>query len=134
MEAVAEELGRPIATEVQEEQNGTGHAVQCGIRSLQDFEGTIIVTNADVPLLTAETLTELREAHTQVPTAVTVLSVHQDDPTGYGRIIRTEDGEVTAIVEEKMQTRTRRRLLRLTLESLHSTPRFCAKPWPVGYR
>ena len=101
VEEIAEELGRPIATEVQEEQNGTGHAVQCGIRSLQDFDGTIIVTNADVPLLTADTLLALHEAHTQVPTAVTVLSVRQDNPTGYGRIIRTDDGEVTAIVEEK---------------------------------
>lgn len=101
VDVVAEELGRGIDKAVQEEQNGTGHAVQCAMPALEDFEGTVIVTNADVPLLRAETLDELHKAHTEVPTAVTVLSVHQDNPTGYGRIIRTGDGEVTAIVEEK---------------------------------
>lgn len=98
---VAELLGKNIDKAVQEEQNGTGHAVQCALPALEDFEGTVIVTNADVPLLRAETLGELHAAHTAAPTAVTVLSVNQDNPTGYGRIIRTKDGEVTGIVEEK---------------------------------
>ena len=101
VEAIADELGTTINQAVQEEQNGTGHAVQCAMPALEGFEGTVIVTNADVPLLRAETLQKLHAAHTEVPTAVTVLSVHQDDPKGYGRIIRTADGEVTAIVEEK---------------------------------
>ena len=101
VDGVAEELGRPIKTAIQEEQNGTGHAVQCAMTQLEGFEGTVIVTNADVPLLTAETLTALYETHTEVPTAVTVLSVHQDDPTGYGRIIRSANGDVTEIVEQK---------------------------------
>lgn len=104
VEEVAKELNSPIATAVQEEQNGTGHAVQCGMEPLEGFDGTVIVTNADVPLLTAATLDRLVAAHTDVPTAVTVLSVQQEDPTGYGRIIRSHDGEVTAIVEEKDAT------------------------------
>ncbi|QNH96379.1 bifunctional UDP-N-acetylglucosamine diphosphorylase/glucosamine-1-phosphate N-acetyltransferase GlmU [Corynebacterium anserum] len=105
---VAEELGRTIDNAVQEEQNGTGHAVQCAMPVLEGFEGTIIVTNADVPLLRSETLAQLHKAHTEVPTAVTVLSVKQENPTGYGRIIRTDDGEVTAIVEEKDATDTQK--------------------------
>lgn len=98
---VAEELDREVLTALQAEQNGTGHAVQCGLEPLADFEGTVIVTNADVPLLRPETLAELRAAHTEVPTAVTVLTIRLSDPTGYGRIVRSSDGEVTAIVEHK---------------------------------
>lgn len=110
VDEVAGELDRPIATAVQEEQNGTGHAVQCGMAELDGFEGTVIVTNADVPLLTSATLDRLITAHTEVPTAVTVLSVQQDDPTGYGRILRSDDGEVTAIVEEKDASEDQRRI------------------------
>lgn len=93
---------RPAAVQVvQEEQLGTGHAVQCAMEALQDFQGTVVVTYADVPLLQAETLRELVATHNEVPTAVTVLTMRLDNPTGYGRIIRNEAGEVTAIVEQK---------------------------------
>lgn len=101
VDAVATELDRPVLQAVQEEQNGTGHAVQCGLSPIPDFDGTVIVTNGDVPLLTADTLRRLLDAHTSSPTAVTVLTMRLDDPSGYGRIIRDEDGEVTAIVEQK---------------------------------
>lgn len=101
VEAVAEQLGREVLTAIQAEQYGTGHAVQCGLEPLPDFEGTVIVTNADVPLLRPETLRQLLAAHTEVPTAVTVLTMRLPDPTGYGRIIRSAEGEVTAIVEQK---------------------------------
>ena len=103
-EAVAAELGREVLQAVQEEQNGTGHAVQCGLTPIPDFDGTVLVTNGDVPLLTPETLRALLEAHTASPTAVTVLSMRLDDPTGYGRIVRDDAGEVTAIVEQKDAT------------------------------
>ena len=99
---VSEQLGREIDTAVQEEQNGTGHAVQCAMKALEGFEGTVVVTNADVPLLSPETLQELTATHDGA--SVTVLSVNQDNPTGYGRILRTNDGMVTAIVEEKDAT------------------------------
>ena len=95
---VAEELNVPVHVAVQEEQNGTGHAVQCAMAQLEGFEGTVIVTNGDVPLLTASTLTDLASAHSG---AVTVLSMELTDPTGYGRIVRNEGGQVTAIVEQK---------------------------------
>ncbi|AIK84655.1 bifunctional N-acetylglucosamine-1-phosphate uridyltransferase/glucosamine-1-phosphate acetyltransferase [Corynebacterium glutamicum] len=98
---VAEELDREVLIAIQEEQNGTGHAVQCAMDQLEGFEGTIIVTNGDVPLLTDDTLSALLDAHVEVPTAVTVLTMRLDDPTGYGRIVRNEEGEVTAIVEQK---------------------------------
>ena len=100
-ETIAEDLTSPLSLAIQEEQLGTGHAVQCGMSALEDFDGTVIVTNADVPLLTGDTLSHLHAAHTEVPTAVTVLTTMLDEPFGYGRIIRNEEGEVTAIVEEK---------------------------------
>lgn len=101
VDVVAAELGRDILQAVQEEQKGTGHAVGCGLAPIPDFEGTVIVTNGDVPLLRPETIDKLRETHVDHGNAVTVLSIELDDPTGYGRIVRNDADEVTAIVEHK---------------------------------
>ncbi|WPJ92610.1 bifunctional UDP-N-acetylglucosamine diphosphorylase/glucosamine-1-phosphate N-acetyltransferase GlmU [Corynebacterium sp. UMB2355A] len=101
VDAIAEEMGRSIKQAVQEEQNGTGHAVQCGLEVIPDFEGTVVVTNGDVPLLQPSTITELIDAHKATSAAVTVLSLEFDNPTGYGRIIRDASGNVLEIVEEK---------------------------------
>lgn len=108
VERIGEELDRDVQIAIQEEQNGTGHAVQCGLEPISDFEGTVIVTNADVPLLRPETLSELHAAHAEIPTAVTVLTTRLADPTGYGRIVRNSEGEVTAIVEQKDATEEQR--------------------------
>ncbi|WIM68488.1 bifunctional UDP-N-acetylglucosamine diphosphorylase/glucosamine-1-phosphate N-acetyltransferase GlmU [Corynebacterium breve] len=101
VEAIAAELDRDIAQAVQEEQNGTGHAVQCGLVAIPDFTGTVVVTNGDVPLLQPETIQSLIAAHTEAQAAVTVLSLELDDPTGYGRIVRDDEGNVQEIVEQK---------------------------------
>lgn len=101
IEAVADEVGLPIVQAVQTEQLGTGDAVRCGLEEIADFSGTILVTNADVPLLASETLQGLAATHTERGAAVTVLTMRPDDPTGYGRIVRNESGEVTTIVEQK---------------------------------
>lgn len=108
VEKIANELDREVVQAVQEEQRGTGHAVSCGISPISDFEGTIIVTNGDVPLLTPETIKGLRDTHTAQGNAVTVLSMRIADPTGYGRIIRDTDGSVSAIVEHKDATEEQR--------------------------
>lgn len=87
-----------VTAVVQEEQLGTGHAVGVGLTGLpDDFAGTVIVTTADVPLLDGATLSGLAAAHAGA--GVTILTTTLDDPTGYGRIIRDDDGGVTAIVE-----------------------------------
>ncbi|MGF7121300.1 bifunctional UDP-N-acetylglucosamine diphosphorylase/glucosamine-1-phosphate N-acetyltransferase GlmU [Rhodococcus sp. BE178] len=110
VDEVAKDLGRAVATAVQHEQNGTGHAVGCGLTALpDDFDGTVLVTAADVPLLDAETLRALVGTHTAEPAAaVTVLTSTAPDPTGYGRILRTTDGEVAAIVEQADATESQR--------------------------
>ena len=101
-----------VATAVQEEQNGTGHAVACGLNELpDDFSGTVLVTTSDIPMLNAETLAALLAEHDTLPrAAVTVLTTNVDKPTGYGRIVRTADGEVMGIVEEKDATEDQRAL------------------------
>ncbi|CAM3811591.1 bifunctional UDP-N-acetylglucosamine diphosphorylase/glucosamine-1-phosphate N-acetyltransferase GlmU [Tsukamurella ocularis] len=104
--ATAGELEHEILVAVQEQQRGTGDAVQAGLSALPaDFSGTVIVTAADVPLLDAATLRELLDTHTGGDgAAVTVLTTAVADPTGYGRVLRTQDGQVTQIVEQKDAT------------------------------
>lgn len=106
---LAERLGRDIDIAVQEEQLGTGHAVACGLSALPaDFDGTVVVTSGDVPLLDSDTLTALTDYHRGEAAAVTVLTTTVADSTGYGRILRTQDGEVIAIVEESDATASQR--------------------------
>jgi bifunctional UDP-N-acetylglucosamine pyrophosphorylase/glucosamine-1-phosphate N-acetyltransferase len=98
---LADALGRPIDVAMQDQQLGTGHAVLCGLAALpDDFGGVVVVTSGDIPLLDADTLADLIAAHTSAPAAVTMLTTTLDDPTGYGRILRTQDHEVIAIVEQ----------------------------------
>jgi len=110
VEQIAEQMHVEIRQAVQEEQNGTGHAVQVGLSAIPDFDGTVVVTNGDVPLLTPETLQALVEKHESEHAAVTVLSLEFDNPTGYGRIIRGEAGDVLEIVEEKDATDEQRKV------------------------
>lgn len=110
VERIAEQMQVEIRQAVQEEQNGTGHAVQVGLSAIPDFEGTVVVTNGDVPLITPDTLQALVDTHEAERAAVTVLSLEFDNPTGYGRIIRGEAGDVVAIVEEKDATDEQRKV------------------------
>ncbi len=90
-------------TAVQEEQNGTGHAVRMALEELGAApEGTVVVVCGDTPLLSGETLTSLADTHAADGNAVTVLSAEVPDSTGYGRIVRDPaTGAVTEIVEHK---------------------------------
>lgn len=98
---LATDLGRDIEVAVQDQQLGTGHAALCGLSALPaDFDGVVVVTSGDIPLLDADTLAALVAAHREQRAAVTVLTTTVPDATGYGRILRTQDGEVIAIVEE----------------------------------
>jgi len=100
-------LDPAVVIAVQDQQNGTGHAVQVALEALSaqgnsgDLLGTVLVTYADVPLLTAETLTKFLADHAASGRAVTILTAELDDPAGYGRIIRDTSGAVTAIREHK---------------------------------
>jgi bifunctional UDP-N-acetylglucosamine pyrophosphorylase/glucosamine-1-phosphate N-acetyltransferase len=95
--------GRPrLEWAIQAEQRGTGHACMMAEPVLRGFPGTVLVVCGDTPLLTAQTLHKLLERHARSRAQVTVLSMRLPDPTGYGRIVRTADGEgIERIVEEK---------------------------------
>jgi bifunctional UDP-N-acetylglucosamine pyrophosphorylase/glucosamine-1-phosphate N-acetyltransferase len=93
---------------VQEEQSGTGHAVRMVLEQVGALTGTVIVTNGDHPLLTGATLEELVRTHETEGNAATILSTDIPDATGYGRIIRQEDGSVASIVEHKDATEAER--------------------------
>lgn len=89
----------------QDDVPGTGRAVQCGLDQVSATDGTVLVTYGDVPLLEPATLRELVTAHEGAGAAVTVLTARVPDPSGYGRILRSEDGsEVLGIVEHKDAT------------------------------
>ena len=85
----------------QDEVPGTGRAVEQGLEAIGAVSGTVVVTYGDVPLLTPETLRALVSEHQNAQNAVTVLSANVPDATGYGRIVRDDDGLVSRIVEHK---------------------------------
>ena len=86
----------------QDEIPGTGRAVECALDALPaDFSGSIIVTSGDVPMLNVETLESLLESHLNGGFAATVLTAVVEDPSGYGRIIRSTDGKFIQIVEQR---------------------------------
>ncbi|WP_426983920.1 bifunctional UDP-N-acetylglucosamine diphosphorylase/glucosamine-1-phosphate N-acetyltransferase GlmU [Brevibacillus borstelensis] len=94
-------LGERVAYALQKEQLGTAHAVQQAASFLQAKEGTTFILYGDVPLLSEETLTALLHFHEDQKAAATVLTAVLPDPTGYGRIVRNDSGEVMEIVEHK---------------------------------
>ena len=80
---------------------GTGHALLQAEPVLKGLKGDVLLLYADVPLLELGTVLRLLEAHREARAAMTVLSADLPDPYGYGRIVRSKDGLVERIVEER---------------------------------
>jgi bifunctional UDP-N-acetylglucosamine pyrophosphorylase / glucosamine-1-phosphate N-acetyltransferase len=95
----------------QEPQRGTGHALMCAAKSLAGYE-QVIVLSGDAPLISSATIQSLRDFHQRKHAAMTLLSAHLENPTGYGRVIRAgpRSDEVKAIVEEKPCTPAQRKI------------------------
>lgn len=89
---------------LQSPQLGTGHAVSMVVPYLKDFKGQVIILNGDLPLIRPETIKEIIESHNSNGSDLTIMSAIFEDPTGYGRVIKNEQGHVEAIVEEKDTT------------------------------
>jgi bifunctional UDP-N-acetylglucosamine pyrophosphorylase/glucosamine-1-phosphate N-acetyltransferase len=85
----------------QDQQLGTGHAVACAIPALLGFDGMVLVLCGDVPLITPATLKALINHHTEKHAVISVLTTLLPNPYGYGRIIKSKDGQIQRIVEEK---------------------------------
>ncbi|RFD26459.1 bifunctional UDP-N-acetylglucosamine diphosphorylase/glucosamine-1-phosphate N-acetyltransferase GlmU [Mycobacterium uberis] len=108
---LADTLGCTIDVALQDRPRGTGHAVLCGLSALPDnYAGIVVVTSGDTPLLDADTLANLIANHTTTSAAVTVLTTTFSDPRDYGRILRTQDNEVMAIVEHADASPSQRKI------------------------
>jgi len=87
----------------QKKRLGTGHAVDQCRSFLADFDGSVLVTYGDTPLFRKETFQELVAFHEKSGASATILTAELADPTGYGRILRDEQG-VCGVVEQKDAT------------------------------
>ena len=88
----------------QQQQLGTGHAVLQAKEVLATYQGLTVILCGDVPLLKPRTITSLVENHVTAGAAVTVLTTIPEEPHGYGRIVKREDGSILKIVEESDAT------------------------------
>jgi bifunctional UDP-N-acetylglucosamine pyrophosphorylase/glucosamine-1-phosphate N-acetyltransferase len=98
--ALEGELPDGVALAVQPEPDGTGGAVRAAAPLLDDAQ--VLVLNGDVPLITAAALSELLAAHEAAGTQATIATMDLDDPSGYGRVMRRDDGSVARVVETKV--------------------------------
>ena len=107
--ALEQVLPEGVELAVQPQADGTGGAVAAAMAQLESQAGetsltpdtTVVVLSGDVPLVSAEAIRELTEAHARSGSAATMVSTVLDDPAGYGRVVRGADGMVERVVETK---------------------------------
>ena len=90
-----------VKAAVQEQQLGTGHAVACALPQIDPDVQSVLILCGDTPLFKASTLRALLDSHEEQGCDISVLSSRFADPTGYGRIVRDNEGRLKAIVEQK---------------------------------
>ena len=91
----------PVETVYQSERLGTGHAVMMAEEFLRRKGGDVVILCGDAPFMDADTIRDAYQQHSDTGCSATVISAMLDDPTGYGRIVRNEDGTLNSIVEHK---------------------------------
>lgn len=101
---VRDYVGDEAECVLQEPQLGTGHAAMQAESALKGTADYVVVTYADMPLLPGAAFRQLVETQKQNSGPITMMTVFADDPRGFGRIVRKEDGTVAAIVEEYVAT------------------------------
>ena len=106
------EVSPASRTVLQEVRGGTGHAVKLALENYSG-SGSVLVCAGDTPLLTSETLTNLFNAHNSSKASATVLTTEMPDPSGYGRVIRDNDGNLAEIVEERDATESQKQTLEI---------------------
>jgi bifunctional UDP-N-acetylglucosamine pyrophosphorylase / glucosamine-1-phosphate N-acetyltransferase len=96
-------LPEGVRLAVQPQSNGTGGAVVAGLAELDpdDPDAPVVILSGDVPLVSAETIAELVQAHEAGGAGATMASTILDDPTGYGRVVRDGQGALERVVETK---------------------------------
>jgi bifunctional UDP-N-acetylglucosamine pyrophosphorylase / glucosamine-1-phosphate N-acetyltransferase len=93
-------LPEGVETVEQPEPDGTGGAIRSALGLIEAAE-TVLVLSGDVPLISTATIRQLLEAHLASPAAATMLTIELDDPGSYGRVMRTQSGEVERVAEAK---------------------------------
>ena len=101
IEEYLDTLDFPVESVYQKERLGTGHAVMMAKDFLKKHDGNVVILNGDAPFMTSVTIGNSLKQHTSAGCAATVISAKLDDATGYGRIVRDENGNLKAIVEHK---------------------------------
>lgn len=103
--ALRDVLPEGVRLAVQPQSNGTGGAVVAGMAELEagdfDDEAPVVILSGDVPLVRAETIAELVQAHEASGAHATMASTILEDPSGYGRVLRDANGSVEGVVETK---------------------------------
>lgn len=122
MEAFAD--AKDITWVVQEPQQGTAHAVMVARDAMKGFKGDLVVLVGDAPLVRAETVRALLEAHRREKADVTLVTAVLEDPKWFGRIVRDRKGNLRGIVEAKDATAKERAIKEVN-------PSFYAFRWPA---
>ena len=97
-------------TVLQSPQLGTGHAVSMVCPYLENYDGEVVILCGDTPLICSETIKNFVQAHKENNSDITVMSAIFDNPKNYGRIVRTADGLLDSIVEEKDATEEQKQI------------------------
>lgn len=101
-ESVKKALGNRVTYQIQENPEGTGHALMVGMKGVPGDVKTVFSLYGDDSAFYPPKLYEsLYHRHQEEKAVVTLLTIEKEDPAGLGRIIRNQNGEVVAIVEEK---------------------------------
>ena len=98
---VMEHLGSQVRYAVQEQQLGTGHAVQQALPLLADTSGSVVICYGDMPMLSPATVKSLIAAQAEPGVDGAILTVVLDNPPDFGRVVRTPSGSVRKVVEVK---------------------------------
>lgn len=109
-DAVRSHLGDRAVFVEQREQLGTGHAVMMAREALSGFQGHVLILAGDTPLLTKETLLQLKKKADDTKADAVALTALVADPTGYGRILRDDAGAFLSIVEDRDATGTQKQI------------------------
>ena len=109
-EQVQAVLGDRVEYAYQDELLGTGHAVMQATSFLEGKKGKVVILYGDVPIIRPETVKNLIEKSIKNREYATLLTAIYENPTGYGRIIRDEGGNIKGIVEEKDASETQREI------------------------
>lgn len=107
-QAVKDTLGESLEFAEQTERLGTAHATSMAMPLLDGFQGPLLVLAGDTPLLKGETLKTLVSTLHETGAKAVLATCRVADPTGYGRIVRNESGDIVAIVEHKDCTPSQR--------------------------